>query len=883
MSSPAGKLGIERLLKWAPVGKINTNFVVLEDEWPSVVETVARGVADPAHRFDVLIAEFRLPGSPSFAAIHAIDPTFPVIDIDLLQGTSNTLMFDVGSEKLRRLAEWLTRESGLTLKPGDAAGLGRNTGPDSAVDDIASSDEPADMPACEPPPEAVPPAAPARPRLVLAPPGPAPAEGEAQLADLARWIELKIGIMLARASAVHQGQDFPGWTMSAARARALLGSDIAALSADVLLEQWRRVDARLQAQIEAAAMRPSGASPGGIAHAFGLDRIDRELLWLTAAPDMDGGCAQAIGFLNDDLGQRRPSLSLLSRMIEGAGPPWQLRRRFSGRSPLARFQLAGIVRPDPLTPESLAPIAAAPDIVALLLGRALREVVEGATLFDPADFSHESFDLQIAPVLGAVRAADRGGGEPPIIHFHAPVHEAGWLAAQLASVGQFALVGDVGPGAAVEPAGIEDRLYVLARAARVADAALIVTGADGLAEPGRVELARLLTEEVAPGLKLVALQGLHTTPTSLRAAAGGVLEISRPRPSREERAAIWARAAAERGLRLFDDDARDLGAAFAFDRTQAEAAVALAQGGGAGETPETRHSALREAARLVSRATAPPSVRRIETGLGWDDLILPQAVKSQLQSIPIQVKHAGTVWEKWGFAERIPYGQATIALLAGPSGTGKTMAAQIIAGQLGAALFQIDLAKTVSKYIGETEKIIDQIFDAARDLSAVLLLDEADALLGKRSDIRDAHDRYANIQVDYLLQRVEEHDGLILLTTNRKANLDSAFLRRLSAVIDLPMPDEPLRRQLWDRMIPADAPVDPDVDLAAFSQLPLSGGGIVNAVLAAAFQAAEDGGPIKMRHLVAGARGELAKSGMESAGRGLTHLIEGARAAGRAP
>ena len=849
MSSPAGKLGIKERLEWAPRGMVSTNDVVLEDEWPSVLEAVARGVQEPARRYDVLIAEFRLPGSPSFAAIHMIDPTFSVIDIDLLRGTSNTLMFDVGSEKLRRLAEWLTRESGLTSKPAEAA-----------------------EPVLSPPP---------RPRLVLTPPTPSRREADAQLGDVARWLELRLGLMLARADTASQGQDFPGWTMSASNARALLGNDIARLSADSLQEQWRRVDAKLQAHVEAAAQ--PAASPGWIAHVFGLDRIEREMLWLAAAPDMAGSYGQVIGFLNDDLGQRRPTLSLLSRMIEGAGPPWQLRHRLAGEAPFARFRLAGPVRPDPLMPESLAPIVAAPDIIAMLLGRRPGDFVEGATLFDPADFGGETFDLQVAPVLGAARAVDRDRQAPPVVHFHAPAAEARWLAAQLASVGEFALVGDIGSAARTEPGGIDDRLYAFARAARVADAVLIVTGADELAETMRAEAAEMLAGQLASQLKLVVLQGLHIAPTSLRAAAGGVLEISRPRPSREERAAIWTRAAAVRGLALSDDYARDMGATFAFDRTQAEAAVALAQGSGAAETPETSDAALREAARIVSRATAPASVRRIETGLGWDDLILPAAIKSQLKSIPMQVKHAATVWEKWGFGERIPYGQATIALLAGPSGTGKTMAAQIIAGELGAALFQIDLAKTVSKYIGETEKILDLAFEAARNSSAVLLLDEADALLGKRSDIRDAHDRYANIQVDYLLQRVEEHDGLILLTTNRKANLDSAFLRRLSGVIDLPMPDEALRKQIWDRMFPADAPVDPDVDLSGFSQLPLSGGGIVNAVLAAAFHAAEDGGAIKMHHLVAGARGELAKSGMESAGRGLTHLIDGARASGGGP
>ena len=615
ISSPAGKLHIKERLEWAPPGMVSTNDVVLEDEWPSVLEAVARGLQEPARRYDVLIAEFRLPGSPSFAAINAIDPTFSVIDIDLLGGTSNMPMFDVGSEKLRRLAEWLTRESGLTSTPAEIARLAAFQGGEETGKEVE------DLPA--PPAEAGPrdgpeePKAlgpPSPPRLVLAPPTASAPEADAQLGDVARWLELKLGLMLARAEAGSQGQDFPGWTISAARARALLGNDIARLSAEGLQEQWRRVDARLHAHVEAAAHARPEASPGWIAHAFRLDRIEREMLWLAAAPDMAGSFAQAIGFLNDDLAQRRPTLSLLSRAIDGAGPPWQLQRRLAGDAPFARFRLASLVRTDPLIPESLAPIVAAPDVVAMLLGRRPGDVVEGATLYDPADFRGETFDLQVAPVLGAARALDRDRNAPPIVHFHAPAYEAGWLAAQLASVDKSALVGDVGPAAEAEPGAIHDRLYAFARAARVADAVLIVTGADELAEARRGEIAETLVGQLAPHLKLVALQGMHTDPTGLRGAAGGVLEIGRDRASREERATIWTRAAAARGIELSNEAARELAATFAFSRAQAEAALALALAAAAIDTGETADEALRHAARLVSKASAPASVRRIETG-----------------------------------------------------------------------------------------------------------------------------------------------------------------------------------------------------------------------------------------------------------------------------
>jgi SpoVK/Ycf46/Vps4 family AAA+-type ATPase len=312
--------------------------------------------------------------------------------------------------------------------------------------------------------------------------------------------------------------------------------------------------------------------------------------------------------------------------------------------------------------------------------------------------------------------------------------------------------------------------------------------------------------------------------------------------------------------------------------------LALAFGGGGTDTSEIAEEALRHAARLVSRASAPPSVRRVETGLGWDDIVLPPPIEAELRSIPSQVRHAELVWEQWGFGERVPYGQGIAALFAGPSGTGKTMAAQIIARELGATLFQIDLAKTVSKFIGETEKALDHIFEAAESASAVLLFDEADALFGKRSEVRDAHDRYANLEVAYLLQRIEAYRGVAILTTNLKQNLDAAFLRRLRFIVDFPMPDAENRLAIWTRMFPEDSPVGEDVDVSLLArQLPLSGGNIEQSVVNAAFKAAEDGGVIRMRHLVAATRAQLAKIGMESAGRGLTHLVAEADSAGGEP
>src|SRR5262249_10561056 len=213
---------------------------------------------------------------------------------------------------------------------------------------------------------------------------------------------------------------------------------------------------------------------------------------------------------------------------------------------------------------------------------------------------------------------------------------------------------------------------------------------------------------------------------------------------------------------------------------------------------------------------------------------------------------------EWGFAERYARGLGVTALFAGASGTGKTMSAEVIAGELELDLYQIDLAGIVSKYIGETEKNLRRIFDAADDGGAVLLFDEADAIFGKRSEVKDSHDRYANLEVSYLLQRMEMYRGLAILTTNMKQALDAAFLRRIRFIVQFPFPGPEERQRIWERVFPLAAPVG-TVDYAMVSKLNVPGGVIRNIAMHAAFLAADQSAPIAMSHILRAARVEYAK------------------------
>jgi SpoVK/Ycf46/Vps4 family AAA+-type ATPase len=252
-------------------------------------------------------------------------------------------------------------------------------------------------------------------------------------------------------------------------------------------------------------------------------------------------------------------------------------------------------------------------------------------------------------------------------------------------------------------------------------------------------------------------------------------------------------------------------------------------------------AALWQASRAQARPQLDDLAQRIEPKAVWDDLVVPPAPRWVLQQIAVQVRERYTVYQDWGFAARSDRGLGITALFAGVSGTGKTLAAEVLARHLGLDLYRIDLATVVSKYIGETEKNLRRVFDAAEAGGAILLFDEADALFGKRSEVKDSHDRFANIEISYLLQRMEAYSGLAILTTNLKDALDLAFQRRLRFVVDFAFPDARLRADIWRGVFPAGTPTE-GLEPERLAQLNLAGGGIHNVALSAAFLAADEGG-----------------------------------------
>jgi hypothetical protein len=398
----------------------------------------------------------------------------------------------------------------------------------------------------------------------------------------------------------------------------------------------------------------------------------------------------------------------------------------------------------------------------------------------------------------------------------------------------------------------------------------------------REQLARAYTREAAlwPAALLVQTDRLENAatleawlcrvqgPVAIDVREGSAAErlsgkrLTAPAMSAAERKAEWQRCLGPLSFELGTALNRIV-EAFALDAAEIrETAEAVEEEAAFEPALAQDATAMARAAWKLCRTTARRSLDdlavRVENSASWADLVLPEPQTAILRQIAMHARHAAMVNEQWGFAARYARGLGLSVLFAGPSGTGKTMAAGVLARELDRDLYQIDLATVVSKYIGETEKHLRKIFEAAERSGAILLFDEADALFGKRSQVRDSHDRYANLEVSYLLQRMESYRGIAILTTNMQNALDPAFQRRLRFGVQFPFPDAPSRERIWRSVFPPAAPQQL-LDYEKLSQLNVTGGSISSIALQAAFLAADAGTAITMRHVLDAAQTEYGK------------------------
>ncbi|MCI3243696.1 ATP-binding protein [Streptomyces spinosisporus] len=593
---------------------------------------------------------------------------------------------------------------------------------------------------------------------------------------------------------------------------------------------------------ELAPVEGPGAAPlDALVSCFGLTAFERDLVLLTAAQELEPTAGARCAAASGDPARAHPTFSLALAAL--AEPHWSA---LTPVAPLRRWRITELDDEARLTTSRLRLderilhfLLGSPYLDARLHGQLRRTPVPQALT--------PSYDLaadRLAEGWTTAGAADAPlvevtGGE---LRSRADIAAA---AAARSGLGLYSMSAEDIPSDPVE----RDRLARLwQREAILLPSALLV-------EVGDLDRdQRAATDAFLAG---AAVPVVVSSEDPLRTERSYAARVAVPQLDDEEQFALWGEAFHD-VADLDDGELRSLVAQFSLPPHVVRSAAATVRR----RLPQEDEL---DAAQLAWRAGLDEARigmdelgRRITPRAGWDDLVLHERQTSVLREIVAHVRQRATVHQEWGFGATLRRGLGVTAMFAGGSGTGKTLAAEVMANELGLDLFVIDLSQVVSKYIGETEKNLRRVFDAAERGGALLLFDEADALFGKRSEVKDSHDRYANLEVSYLLMRMEAYRGLAVLTTNMKSALDTAFLRRIRFVVDFPFPAEHERAEIWRRVLPPQAPMK-GIDPELLAQLTVAGGSIRNIALSGAFLAAEEGDRLQMRHMLAAARTEYLK------------------------
>jgi len=574
--------------------------------------------------------------------------------------------------------------------------------------------------------------------------------------------------------------------------------------------------------------------------AFRLSPFERDLLLLCAGIELDSNFAVSCAAAQGDARKVSPTFSLALAALPGAH--WSA---LAPSASLRRWRLIELTNNEGLV---AAPLRIDERVLHFLTGinqiddrlQVLVELVAAPEDLPPSQ-------LEVARRTAQLLATNQNQ-VPPVIQLCGP-DGIGRSAVAALACREFGLRLHALRGADIPASAAErDTLARLwEREALLSHSALLVeTDEMDTADQARTLLAFL---ENVNGIVFVSRRD------PLRAWRRPIIRFDIGKPTSAEQTELWNESLGENFGRL-NGQVEKVVAQFSLGPRNIAAACA-ALGSQSGEETDMGRK-LWEACRVQSRARLDDLAQRIEPAATWEELVLPEAQRRLLREITAHVRQRTKVYETWGFAEKGERGLGISALFAGSSGTGKTMAAEVLARELSLDLYRIDLSSVVSKYIGETEKNLRRVFDAAEEGGAILLFDEADALFGKRSEVKDSHDRYANIEVSYLLQRMESYRGLAILTTNLKNALDPAFVRRLRFIVQFPFPDAAHRAEIWRRIFPARTPTH-ELDLPKLSRLNVAGGSIRNIALNAAFLAAEANEPVCMPHLLRAARSEYAK------------------------
>jgi hypothetical protein len=586
---------------------------------------------------------------------------------------------------------------------------------------------------------------------------------------------------------------------------------------------------------------------------FDLSPFELNIILLALAPALDLGYERIYGYLQDDVTRRHPTLNLALNLFCQPGAERLLNLDyFLEEAPLLRFRLIDLIPPKPATALAQAFTINGTVLTWLLNGRyepdqTLRAIrIAPPETIEPTDETEEIDQLLSQQPVLVFWGRDRVRQE----------EAAKMLAAQ---AGRALLWVDL-PLSLEDGAKALEKVRLALRDARLTGAIPCLVGWDSVLEDGQIT-PELLAELTAHPDVVIVIGKTKWQAANLERTRH-LFWVDFAKPSFVDRRTLFE---------LFLDqepdgqdlDLDNLAGQFSLTTGQIRDVVASARDTAAQMNRPLQSADLFAAARDHSSSGLAKLARKIEPRYSWDDIILPPDQIAILQELVSTVRARPKVLEGWQVGKKLASSAGVTVLFAGPPGTGKTMAAEVIAGELGLDLYKIDLSTVISKYVGETEKNLEKIFDEAESSNAILFFDEADAIFGKRSEVRDAHDRYANIEISYLLQRMEAYDGITILATNLRANLDEAFIRRLQVAVDFPFPEQPeTRLRIWEALFPPTVPRATNVDLSFMaSRFKIAGGNIRNIIVNAAYLAAADGGQVTMEHLLHSSRRELQKMG----------------------
>jgi SpoVK/Ycf46/Vps4 family AAA+-type ATPase len=609
----------------------------------------------------------------------------------------------------------------------------------------------------------------------------------------------------------------------------------------------------------------------------GLSDFDLALMLVALAPEIDLRYERLYAYLQDDVTRKRPTVDLaLNLLCSSADEKLHRRSHFASDAPLMQAALLQLL-PDPhqVQPPLLTHVLKLDDqMVQFWLGQtALDHRLEPFCQLtqSPIDLTNLPLPMEVQRVLQALIESVRTTQKTVKLYLQGvPGIGKRQIAAAIATELNIPLLIADLPRALSLKLDVNSLLRIFFREVQFKKAVLYLPGIDQLKEEHQEGLYQRLLEEISQVNGIVILSGAQPW-IPITPYRSGIMSIALDLPDVMQRQAYWQACLAAAGVGSEPQDIAVLAQQFRLTPEQiADAVVQLGHmpvrlGSDGNPHREPRQppsfTELCTVARSQSGHELSALAHKIQPRYRWADIVLPSDQLMKLEEICNQVKYRQMVYQTWGFDQKLTLGKGVIALFSGPSGTGKTMAAEVIANELQLDLYKIDLSQVVSKYIGETEKKLDRIFTSAEIANAILFFDEADALFGKRSEVKDAHDRYANIEVGYLLQKMEEYEGIAILATNLRQNMDEAFVRRIQVIIEFPFPDAEFRQRIWEVTFPKEAPLE-NVDFTQLAQeIKLPGGNIKNMALAAAFFAACDRQSIQMKHLIKAAEREHEKLG----------------------